>query len=66
MNNTIFKTLYQEVHEFLIKNTEEGFVENQLVCPEYPMAETLEDVYKYLLENRTIHILKIYKEKTEM
>jgi hypothetical protein len=50
MTNTIFKTLYQETYGFLIKNTEEGLMEKHLVCPEYPMAETLKEVYQCLLD----------------
>jgi hypothetical protein len=48
--DTIFKTLYREANDFLIKNTEEGLMEKHLVCPEYPMAETLKDVYRCLLD----------------
>jgi hypothetical protein len=48
--DTNFKTLYQEAHGFLIKNTEEGFMEKQLVCSEYSIPETLKDVYRCLLD----------------
>jgi len=48
--DTIFKILYREAHAFLLKNTEEGFMEKQLVCPSHPKTKNLKEVYQCLLD----------------
>ena len=50
MTETIFKTLYQETYGFLIKNTEKGFMDKQLVISKNHKPKSLKNVYRCLLD----------------